>query len=324
MKTNKTFIAALSSLFLLVAPATQAQPPELELKLPLPLLDDETRSAIASQSAAFRKAVINEVTEKDINNARQLAEKGHATAQWIMFRSCLTGVYTSIDVDEAMRWLVLAAQAGHPQARLTLGELYAEHEGSAEARIGEGWLNEAAETGNSLAMVTLSQIHMRRGDFFRAQEWYEKALESRDGQACKQTFDAHVEALKKFAAEGDSDVQTTLGFLYHFDIYGVGLNFEEAIKWYRKAAAKNNSNAKLMLGTMYEEGLIEGGMKEAIPLYLDAARQENPTAQHLIADCYAEGKGVEKDIEQAIYWYKLSAEQGDEDAQNKLKALQTP
>jgi TPR repeat protein len=33
---------------------------------------------------------------------------------------------------------------------------------------------------------------------------------------------------------------------------------------------------------------------------------------------YEKGIGVKENINQAIYWYKESAEQGDQDAQNKL------
>ena len=36
---------------------------------------------------------------------------------------------------------------------------------------------------------------------------------------------------------------------------------------------------------------------------------------------YEYGNGVGINVKQAIYWYKKSAEQGDEDAQNKLKKL---
>ena len=36
---------------------------------------------------------------------------------------------------------------------------------------------------------------------------------------------------------------------------------------------------------------------------------------------YKNGIGIEKDINQAIYWYEQSAKQGYQDAQNKLNTL---
>ena len=40
-----------------------------------------------------------------------------------------------------------------------------------------------------------------------------------------------------------------------------------------------------------------------------------------IGNCYRRGDGVEKNIDEAIHWYKKAAEYGDEDAPNVLKEL---
>jgi TPR repeat protein len=57
-------------------------------------------------------------------------------------------------------------------------------------------------------------------------------------------------------------------------------NFAEALKWYRRAAAKGNASAQFNLGIMY-----------------------------------ANGEGVPKDEAKAVEWYQKSAAQGDADAQ---------
>ena len=36
---------------------------------------------------------------------------------------------------------------------------------------------------------------------------------------------------------------------------------------------------------------------------------------------YINGKGVEPDFDQAVYWYKKGAEQGDDDCKATLKLL---
>ena len=36
---------------------------------------------------------------------------------------------------------------------------------------------------------------------------------------------------------------------------------------------------------------------------------------------YKNGDGIKKKLDKAIYWFKKSAEQGDKDAQNKLKEI---
>ena len=43
--------------------------------------------------------------------------------------------------------------------------------------------------------------------------------------------------------------------------------------------------------------------------------------QFNLGECYEQGKGVKQDINQAIHWYTLSAEQGYEDAIEALERL---
>ena len=68
--------------------------------------------------------------------------------------------------------------------------------------------------------------------------------------------------------------------------YGVTKDYEEAVKWYRKAAEQGNAIAQYNLGQNYRLG-----------------------------------RGVSVDLTQAKYWYEKAAEQGDEDAKERLKDL---
>ena len=54
-------------------------------------------------------------------------------------------------------------------------------------------------------------------------------------------------------------------------------------------------------------------------LYQQAADLGNCVAQYNLANMYFHGKGINKDMEQASYWYKKSAKQGFDKAQNKLR-----
>ena len=42
-------------------------------------------------------------------------------------------------------------------------------------------------------------------------------------------------------------------------------------------------------------------------------------AQYNVGLCYYEGKGTVKDIDQALYWWRLAAAQGHENAQYNIK-----
>ena len=53
--------------------------------------------------------------------------------------------------------------------------------------------------------------------------------------------------------------------------------------------------------------------------YLRATEKNNAKAQYAIAECYANSIGVDKDAQTAKEWYKKAADQGHEEAAEKLK-----
>lgn len=83
----------------------------------------------------------------------------------------------------------------------------------------------------------------------------------------------------------------------------------EAVKWYRKAAEKNNPEATLSIGVCYHLGKgVEKNLQEAVKWYRKAADLGNGAAMWNLGCCYEKGEGVEKNIDQAVYWYKKGAD----------------
>lgn len=66
---------------------------------------------------------------------------------------------------------------------------------------------------------------------------------------------------------------------------------------------------------------MEKDEAKAVDYYTRAAEQDDADAQAALANCYANGIGVEKDHTQAVYWYTKAAEQGRIDAQEALRQL---
>ncbi|MBO4369113.1 MAG: sel1 repeat family protein, partial [Desulfovibrio sp.] len=54
-----------------------------------------------------------------------------------------------------------------------------------------------------------------------------------------------------------------------------------------------------------------GHYKETLALLQPLAVNGNATAQVLVGRCFESGLGVEQDLETAVKWYSLAAEQGD-------------
>ncbi|MCD8070178.1 MAG: hypothetical protein LUE08_02175 [Akkermansiaceae bacterium] len=56
-------------------------------------------------------------------------------------------------------------------------------------------------------------------------------------------------------------------------------------------------------------------------LYQEAAEQGNAEAQYRLGECYAEGEGVEKDVKEAVRWWRKAADQGHAEARMALHEL---
>ena len=75
------------------------------------------------------------------------------------------------------------------------------------------------------------------------------------------------------------------------------------------------------------EGLVAQGADaygkndyaKAVELWQKAADMENAQAMYYLATCCYSGKGVPKDEEKSVEWYKKAAKLGHEGAQDALK-----
>ncbi|MEI7580204.1 MAG: tetratricopeptide repeat protein [bacterium] len=72
---------------------------------------------------------------------------------------------------------------------------------------------------------------------------------------------------------------------------------------------------------LYNENSIEANPPQGISWISKAAAQGDITSQELMGHIYFDGDGVSKNYEEAAYWWKLAADQGNSDAQHNLCAL---
>lgn len=88
----------------------------------------------------------------------------------------------------------------------------------------------------------------------------------------------------------------------------------QAISLFKQAAEAGNSSAIVQMGKFYERG--EGGFPKnptmAAQLYSQGAELKNPFGCYRLACCYYYGFGVQKDLSQAVKWYRLSRDLGPE------------
>ncbi len=85
-------------------------------------------------------------------------------------------------------------------------------------------------------------------------------------------------------------------------------DYEEAVKWYRLAAAQGYAPAQFSLGLAYEKGKgVRQDYQQAVKWYRLAAAQGNEFAQITLGEMYANGTGVRQDFVRAHAWFTLAA-----------------
>ncbi|MGL4550166.1 MAG: caspase family protein [Gemmataceae bacterium] len=131
-----------------------------------------------------------------------------------------------------------------------------------------------------------------------------------------------IAGLKRLAEDGTSaDAVGTLGRCYQFGL-GVGEDFGEAMRLYRKGAELGDGRAMNNLGVMYEQGKgVERDVAEALKWFRLAAKQGYNGAQFNLGLMYEFGEGVEKDEKEAAKYYQKAADAGEAVAQINLGSL---
>ena len=87
-------------------------------------------------------------------------------------------------------------------------------------------------------------------------------------------------------------------------------------------ADQGNVYARYILGRHHENGKgVPKNFEEAMKWYRMAADQGNAFAQYSLGWRYENGEGVPQNLEEAVKWYRLSADQGNESAQTAFKRL---
>lgn len=190
--------------------------------------------------------------------------------------------------DAALARLKTFAEGGSPLARRALGQVLVAR-GTA-VREGLGWLQQAADGGDSEAAFQLGKLY-------------------RSG-APGVPPDA-AQALRHFTAAGRAG---HAGAAYHLGIawrngYGVEPDAGEAVRWFRASAKGGVAAARFMLANAYREGDgVARDDAEAVRLYTEAAEQEHPEAVQTLAMAYMNGElGLPRDPDQARHYLMETA-----------------
>ena len=127
--------------------------------------------------------------------------------------------------------------------------------------------------------------------------------------------------LRAAALKGDPTAAYEIGLRFA-EGKGVAPNFDEAAKWYDRAAQAGVVPAIFRLGTLYEKGLsVTKDTDIARRYYLQAAERGNAKAMHNLAVLDADGGGKGANYKSASQWFRKAADRGVADSQYNLGIL---
>jgi localization factor PodJL len=128
-------------------------------------------------------------------------------------------------------------------------------------------------------------------------------------------------ALRSAALKGDASAAYEVGVRYA-EGKGVPSNYDEAAKWYERAAQAGVVPAMFRLGTLYEKGLsVKRDLDVARRYYTLAAERGNAKAMHNLAVLDADGGGKGANYKSASLWFRKAADRGVADSQFNLGIL---
>ncbi len=127
--------------------------------------------------------------------------------------------------------------------------------------------------------------------------------------------------LRTAAMKGDATAAYEIGVRFA-EGKGIAANYDEAAKWYDRAAQAGVVPATFRLGTLYEKGL---GVKRDVDIarryYTQAAERGNAKAMHNLAVLDADGGGRGANYKSASQWFRKAADRGVADSQFNLGIL---
>jgi TPR repeat protein len=212
---------------------------------------------------------------------------GDADAQALVGHILMRGKAGAADNSDAVKWLLKAANQGHSDAMIALGELALASSGGLSPADAVKWLTKAADQGRPEAMQALADIYLKgigtAPDPAKGKNWLIKA-----------------------SNYGDADAMRRLGDMA-FDTRP-----NDALAWYERAAQSGDSQAAYIAAIMYAENFeIKPDAAKAAALLKQAAEAGIAAAMADYGLMIYQGNGAPKSATEAAKWFRKSAQAGD-------------
>lgn len=260
-----------------------------------------------------REIRVNIPIPKDFNRAFQLINSAHIKGfpidHKLLGQMYYCGRGTVKNIEKALYHFDLAAAANDPTALGSLGRIYSTDETVKDLKKAFDYYQRAAQLGDIEALVQM-------GDAYDNESSWNSVVKEDKEMAFKYYLAA--------ANNGHVAAQNNVGWAYH-NGFGVAVNFEQAIAWYQKSAAQNNTIALMNLGNLQSDDKKTPAsfinFNSALQSYRRAAELGCKFAQYKLGRLYQYGHlswGLAANREQSKLHFLKAAEQNHVDAQFEL------
>jgi TPR repeat protein len=205
------------------------------------------------------------------------AKKDPIVSQYNLGFLYFAGIGVKRDVKKAMELFQYPAEQGHTSAEFGLGVIYLfEPEGEQNCHEALHWLKLAADNHYYEALYVLGMVYFQ-GKCVKQD--HHKAFEFFT-KAANPFYEKRPNKLVDFYDDkGETKSQNILAGMYYYG-YGTDVNLDRAFYWFSKAAEQNYPEAIRNLAEFYANGVIvERDLKKADELYKKADEIERKEAE---------------------------------------------
>jgi TPR repeat protein len=258
---------------------------------------------------------------------------GSAEAQTCLGRLYKNGLGVQQNYFTAITWYNNAIVLGSHDAMLEMGKMYHKGQGvTQDLALSSRYIHNAASLGNHKALYILGSSRFQEGNHIKAVRYFTNSWRAGGEEGIlflDKFYDYPLVAIdfnrdyvklynKVAARRANVEAQYTLANIYLFgDI--VPQNYVKAFKYYRMAARSEHSDSIEMIELKHARSSDK--TKKAIAMFTEVAKQEGDDAdeaEFILGNAYRDGKGVERDINEAIYYYKKASTKNHKGSQNAL------
>ncbi|KAK8864103.1 hypothetical protein M9Y10_011799 [Tritrichomonas musculus] len=202
------------------------------------------------------------------------------------------------DINKSIHFFSLAAGHNDPNAQFYLGLIYCIEKNKLDIKKGIHYLTLSANQNNADAQLLLGIIYL-------------------NNECTPRDINKGIHYLSLASSNNNAIAQYFLGCI-NFTGEFHRQNIPKGIHYLTLAANKNNANAQFVLGFAYYHGRVEKNIKKAIYYFSLAAKKRHIPANFSMAIIHHQGIYVQRNIDEAIRYYKEGSSFNHQYSKNNL------